>query len=73
MRIAHDSLLAGHVGIQRTVTKLTSEFFWPSLQSDVRRICQSCAICQRTLSEGKMCKVPLERMLLIDKPFQQGY
>lgn len=73
MRIAHDSLLAGHVGIQRTVTKSTSEFFWPSLQSDVRRICQSCAICQRTLSEGKMCKVPLERMLLIDKPFQQGY
>ncbi|XP_078336880.1 uncharacterized protein LOC144626502, partial [Crassostrea virginica] len=71
MRIAHDSLLAGHLGIQRTVTKVTSEFFWPGVQSDVRRFCQSCDICQRTLQKGKVSKVPLERMPLIDEPFQR--
>ena len=64
MRIAHDSLLAGHLGIQRPVTKVTSEFFWPGVQSDVRRFCQSCNICQRTLKKGKVSKVPLERMTL---------
>lgn len=71
MRIAHDSLLAGHLGIQRTVTKVISEFFWPGVQSDVRRYCQSCDICQRTLQKGKVSKVPLERMPLIDEPFQR--
>ena len=66
MRIAHNSLLAGHLGIQLIVTKVTSGFFWPGVQSYVGRFCQSCDICQRTLQKGKANKVPLERM-----PFQR--
>lgn len=27
MKLAHDSILAGHLGIQRTITQVTSEFF----------------------------------------------
>ncbi|XP_061171098.1 uncharacterized protein LOC133180643 [Saccostrea echinata] len=71
MKLAHDSLLAGHLGIQRTITRVNSEFFWPGLQSDIRRFCQSCDICQRTLQKGRVRKVPLERMPLIDVPFQR--
>ncbi|XP_065921940.1 retrovirus-related Pol polyprotein from transposon 412 [Magallana gigas] len=71
MKLAHDSLLAGHLGTQRTLARVTSEFWWPGIQSDVRRFCQSCDICQRTVHKGKIKKVPLERMPLIDEPFQR--
>ena len=71
MKLAHDSLFAGHLGTQRTVARVTAEFYWPGIQSDVRRFCQSCDICQRTLQKGKTSKVPLERMPLIDEPFQR--
>lgn len=71
MKLAHDSLLAGHLGTQRTLARVTSEFWWPGIQSDVRRFCQSCDICQRTVHKGKIKNVPLERMPLIDEPFQR--
>ena len=73
MKLAHDSLLAGHLGTQRTVGRVISEFFWPGVQSDIRRFCQSCDIlvCQRTVHKHKVGKVPLERMPLIDEPFQR--
>ncbi|XP_065921901.1 uncharacterized protein [Magallana gigas] len=71
MKLAHDSLLAGHLGTQRTLARVTSEFWWPGIQSDVRRFCQSCDICQRTVHKGKIKKVPLERMPLKDEPFQR--
>jgi hypothetical protein len=44
IRIAHNSFLAGHLGIQRTVIKAISAFFCPGVQGDVRRYCQSCDI-----------------------------
>ena len=53
------------------MTKVTSDFFFARLESDVRRFCQSCDICQRTLQKGKVSKVPLERMSLTDEPFQR--
>lgn len=71
IKLAHDSLLAGHLRTQRTLARVTSEFWWPGIQSDVRIFCKSCDICQRTVHKGKIKKVPLERMPLIDEPFQR--
>lgn len=71
MKLAHDSILVGYLGIQRTITRVTSEFFWSGLQSVIRRYCQSCDICHRTLQKGKVSRVPLERLLLIDVPFKR--
>ncbi|XP_062610800.1 uncharacterized protein LOC134272595, partial [Saccostrea cucullata] len=65
------SLKKGHLGTQRTLARVTSEFFWPGMHSELRRYCQSCDICQRTVHKGKVQKVPLERMPLIDEPFQR--
>ena len=71
MKLAPDFLLAGHRGTQRTVGRVSSEFYWPGIQSDVRRFCQSRDICQRTVHKDKVGKVPLERMPLIYEPFQR--
>ncbi|XP_060070207.1 uncharacterized protein LOC132550192 [Ylistrum balloti] len=71
MKMAHESILAGHLGIRRTVQRVLTEFFWPGLQADVTRFCRSCDICQRTFPKGRVPKAPLGSMPLIDTPFKR--
>ncbi|XP_033761966.1 uncharacterized protein K02A2.6-like [Pecten maximus] len=47
------------------------EFFWPGVNADVTRFCRSCDVCQRTFPKGRVSKVPLGTMPLIDIPFQR--
>ena len=48
-----------------------TSFFWPGIQSDIRRFIQSCDVCQRTFPKGRVTRVPLGSMPLIDIPFQR--
>ena len=71
MELAHGSLMGGHMGIKKTADKIQSAFYWPGIQGDVTRFCKSCDVCQKTVNKGSVPKVPLEKMLLIDKPFKR--
>ena len=71
MHLAHESILGGHQGVKKTIDKITTNFFWPGIQADVRRYCQSCDICQRTIQKGRVTKVPLGTTPLIDTPFDR--
>ncbi|PIK52140.1 hypothetical protein BSL78_10987 [Apostichopus japonicus] len=71
MKLAHDSIMAGHLGIAKTTDKVQSQFYWPGVGSDVMRYCKSCDICQRTCDKGRVTKVPLGHMPLIDTPFKR--
>ena len=71
MKLAHETILGGHQGPRKTSEKVMSEFFWPGCQADITRYCRSCDICQRTLPKGKVAKVPLGDMPVIDTPFQR--
>ena len=51
--------------------KVLSEFYWPGINSDIKRFCLSCDICQRTIPKGKIVKVPLGKMPRIDVPFRR--
>ena len=55
----------------RTISRVLSEFFWPGVQSDTKRFCKSCDICQKTVPRGRIGKVPLGKMPLIDEPFRR--
>ena len=50
--IAHDSFVGGHIGIKKTSDKILRNFFWPGLKDDVKRFCQSCDVCQKTVNKG---------------------
>lgn len=54
LTLAHDSIMAGHQGIRRTVAKVAEHFFWPGLQSEVKRYVKSCDICQMTFPKGRV-------------------
>ena len=71
LRLAHETLLAEHLGIKKTLDRVVSEFFWPGVCGDVARFCKSCDICQRAIRKGRVTKVPLGKMPLIDTPFKR--
>ena len=71
MKLAHESILASHLGIQKTCDKVMSNFFWPGIQGDITRFCRSCDQCQKTVPKGRVTRVPLDNMPLIDTPFQR--
>ena len=71
MKLAHESIMAGHLAVKRTIQKVLSEFYWPGISSDIKRFCQSCDICQRTVPKGKIIRAPLGNMPRIDVPFKR--
>jgi hypothetical protein len=71
MKLAHETLMAGHLGVKKTTDRVTSEFYWPGIQADIKRFCKSCDICQQTIPKGRIAPVPLGRMPLITEPFKR--
>lgn len=71
MSVAHESPLAGHMGIRKTNSRVRSCFTWPGMDADICRFCRSCDICQRTISKGRVTKVPLGNMPIIEQPFER--
>ena len=71
LRLAHETLMSGHLGIKKTMDRVLTEFFWPGICGDVARFCKSCDICQRTIQKGRVTKVPLGKLPQIDTPFKR--
>lgn len=70
LRLGHDDIMAGHQGVQKTVCRITEEF-WPGVQSDVKHFVRSCDMRQRTVLMGRVDPIPLGKMPAIDLPFQR--
>ena len=68
--IAHESLMSGHVGINKTYHKIINHFYWPGLKSDVSKYCKTCHTCQMV---GKLNqtipKAQLQPIPAFDVPF----
>lgn len=45
---AHDSPMAGHAGIKRTLVRLATIYFWPNMCKSVEQHIATCLICQQT-------------------------
>lgn len=71
LRLAHEALIGGHMGVQKTMDRILSKFYWPGMHNDVSRFCKSCDICQRTIQKGRISKVPLDQMPMVDVPFKR--
>lgn len=42
----HDSPLAGHFGVKKTIARVREKYYWPRWQGDVRNYVRSCKKCQ---------------------------
>ena len=70
LKLAHETLMAGHLGTCKTQARLLNHFYWPGVYGDVSRFCRSCEVCQRN-SIGRPTKVPLINLPVIDTPFSR--
>ena len=49
----------GHVGINKTHDKVSSQFYWPNIREDVTQYCKMCERCQR-VNQCSLKKTNLE-------------
>lgn len=71
LALGHESVMAGHQGAKNTLVRITEEFFWPGIQSEVKRYVKSCDVCQRTVPKGRVGRAPLGNMPMVDMPFRK--
>ena len=71
LTIAHETSMAGHMGVRRTLSRVLQSFYWPGVSSTVRKFCRECDVCQRTAPSARTRKVPLGKMPIISEPFSR--
>lgn len=50
----HSSKTSGHAGMTKTLAKITSQFFWPKMQQEIRTFVRECSICQQAKVDNVM-------------------
>ena len=71
LRLGHEGILAGHLGIKKSSDQILTNFYWPDIFGDIRRFCQSCDICQRTVNKGSVRKAPVQSVPWVHIPFDK--
>ena len=70
LRLAHETPLAGHLGIRKT--KVMRHFYWPKLRQDVDMFCRSCHTCQVVgKPKQKVPVAPLSPVPMVEEPFSR--
>ncbi|XP_042019016.1 uncharacterized protein LOC121766845 [Salvia splendens] len=44
----HCSQSTGYPGFERTLQRVTAEFYWPKMKKEIRRFVEACVVCQTT-------------------------
>src|ERR1043165_1594311 len=70
LNFAHCCLLSAHLGIKKTHDKICNDFYWPSINQDVRRFVLSCDICQRTVDKKVTYRAPMGHLPVLDIPYK---
>ena len=73
LEVAHNSVLGCHMANRRTLARVETAFYWPGINSDVKRYCMSCDICQRTVAKGMVRRAPMLFSQLAERPFEHMY
>ncbi|XP_071850601.1 uncharacterized protein [Apostichopus japonicus] len=72
MSMAHDSPMAGHLGVRKTCDRILKHFWWPKIRSDVADYCRSCHTCQVVGKPNqKIPPAPLKPIPAFDEPFRR--
>src|SRR6266536_997537 len=70
LEISHSSILGAHMGCSKTYSRISTKFYWPGIQTQVKRYVLSCDVCQRSVSKGSVPKASLGSLPLYSTPFQ---
>ncbi|KAK3084422.1 hypothetical protein FSP39_016366 [Pinctada imbricata] len=72
MSLAHDTPMAGHLGVNKTYNRILSHFYWPKLRKDVSEFCKSCHNCQMVGKPNQVIPpAPLQPIPAFEEPFSR--
>ena len=72
LSMAHETPLAGHLGINKTYQRVLNHFYWPKLCRDVVEFCRSCYVCQLVGKPNqKIQRAPLIPIPAFEEPFSR--
>ena len=72
LSLAHETPMAGHLGVRKTYHKILSHFYWPGLRKDVAQFCKSCHTCQMVGKPNQnIPKAPLKPIPAFQEPFSR--
>jgi hypothetical protein len=63
MQAAHDSITSGHLGSDRTITRVAECFYLPGWEHQVSKYVISCTICQQAKASHHSNRAPLQPIL----------
>ena len=69
LNIAHDK--AGHMGVRKTLDRITRHFYWPYINKQVSEYCESCRECQFMGKSKQRQKQLLRPLEIMDIPFKR--
>ena len=70
---AHETPLAGHLGVNKTYQKILNHFYWPNLKKkDMAEFCKSCHTCKIVGKPNQAIpKAPLQPVPAFEEPFSR--
>ena len=69
MCLAHDTVVSGHLGNQKTSERIRLSFFWPNMKRDILSYTSSCQPCQLKARAKRTDKVPITPIVRPTVPF----
>jgi hypothetical protein len=70
LELNHDHILAGHLGIAKTLARVKRQFVWPGLGKDVTEYVNNCIACAKRKAYGST-KAPLKPLPLVANIWEQ--
>ena len=72
LKLAHESSMGGHLGINKTYSKITKQFYWPHIWHCVAECCKTCHTCQMVGKPNQKNPVaPLKPIPAFGEPFSK--
>lgn len=69
IREAHETLLGGHFGIERTYDCLASRFYWPRMKASVKSYINKCETCHRVKASNQK-PMGLDTLAMENQPWR---
>jgi hypothetical protein len=68
----HDSALGAHLGVAKTLLRVSKTFYWPGVRSDVSKYVRSCQECQKA-KPARDAQVGLHHSQVVSKPKERVF
>ena len=60
LKYAHDLKASGHLGINKTMSKIGQRYYWPGLQNDIKSYIAGCEKCSKRKDPIRTKQAPMQ-------------